>query len=74
MGTHVEPEQVAVVVPAGHAAHAPLHSWYPLLHDVPHEVPLQVGAPFASVGQIEHEVVPQLLMLLLLTQAPEQGW
>jgi hypothetical protein len=36
-------------------------------------VPLQVGVPFAVVGQAVHDV-PQVAVLLLDTQAPEQMW
>jgi len=35
-------------------------------------VPLQVAAPFAGAGQGVQEVVPQLLVLVLLTQLSPQ--
>jgi len=36
----------------------------------PHAVPLHVGVALATAGQAVHDVVPQLLTLVLETQAP----
>jgi hypothetical protein len=37
-------------------------------------VPLQVGVPPEGAEQVVQLVVPQLLMLLLLTHAPLHAW
>jgi hypothetical protein len=44
-----------------------------VLQVVPQVTPLQVAVPFATVGQGVHDVVPQLVRLLLRTQTPEQA-
>jgi len=44
----------------------------PLAHVNPHIVPSQVAAAFAGGMQAVHDVVPQLLMLVLDTQAVPQ--
>ena len=45
----------------------------PKLQATSHEVPLQVAAPWGSVGHAVH-LDPQVLTLLLETQAPPQLW
>lgn len=52
-------------------AHAVPHKWKPGLQVNPHAVPLQVEVAFAG-GVHGVQNVPQVLMLLLVAQAPEQ--
>src|SRR6185369_8792482 len=40
----------------------------------PHDVPSQVGIPSCGAGQAVHDVGPQLVTALLLTQLPLQRW
>ena len=53
--------------------HCPLHRWYPLLHVIPHSVPLQVDWPWGSVGQAVQEA-PQADGLLVATQVLPHRW
>jgi hypothetical protein len=68
---HVVPEQVVPPALVGQGAQTPPHSLYPLLHDSPHDVPSQVGTPFATVGQTRHDD-PQAVTLVLSWQEPLQ--
>ena len=40
----------------------------------PHAVPSQVAVPFAGGVHTVHDVVPQLLMLVLRTQVEPHRW
>jgi hypothetical protein len=42
----------------------------PPLHENPHADPLQVAVLFAGCGQVVHDVVPQLAVLVFDAQAP----
>jgi hypothetical protein len=65
-------------VPVGHvplharlaAMQAPAQSCWPDGHVEPHERPSQVALPPVGTGHAVHDVVPQLEVRALLTQAP----
>ena len=72
LATHWLPEHAVVVAFAvGQTAHAPPHSLLPVLQVRPQVVPLQVAAPFGSVGQAV-QLAPQVATEVLSTQTPEQ--
>ena len=74
VATQLVPEHAHAVAPvAGQVAQVPPQAIVPVLHVIPHVVPLQVAVPFAGTGQGVHDV-PQLATLLLATQLPEQTW
>jgi hypothetical protein len=74
VATHDVPEQANAVAPVvGQTAQVPPHDIVPVLHVIPHVVPLQVAAPLGGIVQGVHDV-PQLAVLLLATQLPEQRW
>jgi len=54
-------------------AHAPLQSWYPVLHEMPQLVPSHVAAAFAGTAHAVHDVVPHEPVELLLEHAPLQS-
>ena len=56
------------------STHAFEHAVVPLPHVKPHELPSQVAVPLVGALQAVHEVVPQLLKLLLAEQVPLQLW